>query len=160
MTDLGWEAVGNLELSVLPSVGEARWLPWIEGADALLVNGGDPLFLAYWMRQSGLADRLDRFHGVYVGLSAGSMVMTPDIGEEFADWRSPTGGDDPLGLVEFSIFPHLANPDLPWNTMANAERWAAKLHGPAYAIDDQTAIRVIDGAAEVISEGQWRPFDA
>jgi dipeptidase E len=158
MTELGWRAVGNLELSALPSLGEAHWLPWIQEADALLVNGGDPLYLAYWMRQSGLATRLGSFDGVYVGLSAGSMIMTPDIGEEFAEWRSPTGGDDPLGLVDFSIFPHLANPDLPWNTVANAEKWAAKLSNPAYAIDDRTAIRVVDGAVDVISEGTWRHF--
>ena len=159
MTELGWKAVGNLELSALPSLGEAHWLPWVEEADALLVNGGDPLYLAYWMRQSGLAGHLASLDLVWVGLSAGSMIMTPDIGEEFADWRSPTGGDEPLGLVDFSIFPHLENPDLPWNTLANAERWAAKLGGPAYAIDDQTAIRVVDGVADVISEGRWRRFD-
>jgi dipeptidase E len=158
MAELGWKAVGSLELSALPSLGEAHWLPWIEEADVLLVNGGDPLYLAYWMRQSGLAARLDTFDGVYASLSAGSMIMTPDIGEEFAEWRSPTGGDEPLGLVDFSIFPHLENPDLPWNTVANAEKWASKLTNPAYAIDDRTAIRVVDGAVDVISEGHWRQF--
>ena len=156
MAELGWKAVGNLELSALPSLGEAHWLPWIQETDALLVNGGDPLYLAYWMRQSGLAARLGSFDGVYLGLSAGSMIMTPDIGEEFAEWRSPTGGDEPLGLVDFSIFPHLENPDLPWNTVANAERWASELRNPAYAIDDRTAIRVVDGAVDVISEGHWK----
>jgi dipeptidase E len=156
MTELGWKAVGNLELSALPSLAAAHWLPWVQEADALLVNGGDPLYLAYWMRESGLAAELPSLDLVWAGLSAGSMIMTPDIGEEFAEWRSPTGGDEPLGLVDFSIFPHLGNPDLPWNTLANAERWAAKLSNPAYAIDDQTAIRVVDGAVDVISEGQWK----
>ena len=51
--------------------------------------------------------------------------MTPSIGEDFVGWTPPTGGDETLGLVDFSIFPHLDNPDLPDNTMANAERWAA-----------------------------------
>ena len=103
------------------------------------------MFLCYWMRESGLADLLQSLREtVYVGLSAGSMVMTPRIGEDFVEWKPPTGRDETLGLVDFSIFPHLDNPDLPSNTMANAERWAADISGPAYAIDDQTAIRVTD----------------
>ena len=43
--------------------------------------------------------------------------------------------------------------------MANAEKWAAKLDVPAYAIDDDTAIVWVDGAVEVVSEGHWRKFD-
>jgi dipeptidase E len=42
--------------------------------------------------------------------------------------------------------------------MAAAERWAARLGGPAYAIDDQTAIKVADGVVEVVSEGHWKRF--
>ena len=43
--------------------------------------------------------------------------------------------------------------------MADAERWEGGLSVPGYAIDDQTAIRVVDGAVEVDSEGHWRRFD-
>jgi dipeptidase E len=84
--------------------------------------------------------------------------MTPRIGEDFVHWRPPTGGDETLGAVDFSIFPHLDNPDLPENTMADAERWAADIHAPAYAIDDETAIKVVDGTVEVVSEGHWKLF--
>ena len=42
--------------------------------------------------------------------------------------------------------------------MANAERWAAAMPVPAYAIDDQTAIQVTDGSVEVVSEGHWKLF--
>ena len=123
------------------------------------MGGGDALYLSHWMRQSGLADLLPTLpETVYVGLSAGSMVMTPRIGEDFVFWKPPGGGDDALGVVEFSIFPHVDHVDLPENTMANAERWAAGLGCPAYAIDDETAIRVIDGAVDVVSEGHWRQF--
>ena len=47
---------------------------------------------------------------------------------------------------------------LPENTMADAERWAAGIPGPAYAIDDDTAIKVTDGTVEVISEGTGGSF--
>ena len=95
---------------------------------------------------------------VYVGLSAGSMVMTPGIGEDFVFWRPPTGGDRTLGIVDFSIFPHLDHEDLPENTMADAEKWAAGMPVPAYAIDDETAIQVTDGTVEVVSQGHWKLF--
>src|SRR5262249_41288339 len=113
-------------------------------------------YLCHWMRESGLADMVPSLKSVWVGLSAGSMVMTPRIGEDFVIWKPPTGGDEALGVVDFSIFPHLENPDLPDNTMANAEKWAASIPGPAYAIDDETAFKVTDGAVEVVSEGRWK----
>ena len=131
----------------------------VRETDVLLVNGGDPMYLCHWMRQSGLADLLPSLREtVYVGLSAGSMVMTPSIGEDFVRWTPPTGGDETLGLVDFSIFPHLDHEDLPDNSMAGAERWAAGMPVPAYAIDDQTAIKVADDTVEVVSEGHWRLF--
>ncbi|HET8561650.1 MAG TPA: Type 1 glutamine amidotransferase-like domain-containing protein [Marmoricola sp.] len=156
MVDLGWKSMGVLELTALPSIDEEHWVPLVRETDALLVAGGDVLYLCYWMRQSGLADLLPSLSEmVWVGLSAGSMVMTPEVGEDFIQWRPPTGDESTLGLVDFSICPHLALDGLPGNSMAEAEQWAAGISGPAYAVDDQTAIRVVDGVVDVISEGQW-----
>ena len=158
MCELGWKSVGVLELTALPSIGKELWVPLVQEADVLLVNGGDPLYLCYWMRQSGLADLLPSLRAVYVGLSAGSLVMAPSIGKDFVHWTPPTGGDETLGLVDFAMYPHLDNEMLPENTMANAEKWAAGMPVPGYAIDDQTALKVIDGAVEVVSEGHWKRF--
>jgi dipeptidase E len=158
MCELGWKSLGVLELTALPSIDEELWIPMVQETDVLLVNGGDPLYLCYWMRQSGLADLLPSLRAVYVGLSAGSMVMAPNIGEDFVRWKPPTGGDETLGLVDFAMFPHLDHEMLPENTMADAERWAAGMRVPGYAIDDETAIKVIDGAVEVVSEGHWKRF--
>ena len=150
--------MGVLELPALPSLDEERWVPLVRAADVLLVEGGDAAYLCHWMRASGLADLLPSLREtVWVGLSAGSMVMTPRIGEDFVHWHSPAG-DRTLGVVDFSIFPHVGNPDLPDNTMTEAERWAAGIGGPAYAIDDETAIKVVDGVVEVVSEGHWKLF--
>jgi dipeptidase E len=158
MCELGWKSLGVLELTALPSIEKEKWLPAVQETDVLLVNGGDPLYLSYWMRQSGLADLLPSLRAVYVGLSAGSMIMAPSIGEDFVGWRPPAGGDETLGLVGFSMFPHLDHEALPENTMAHAERWAAGMTVPAYAIDDETAIKVTDGDLEVVSEGNWKLF--
>ena len=158
MTSMEWKALGVLELTALPSLGEERWVPWVREADVLLVDGGDATYLCHWMRLSGLADLLPSLpETVWVGVSAGSMVMTPRIGTYFVEW--PSAPDDKtLGAVDFSIFPHLDV--FPGNTLAQAEPWAAEIAGPAYAIDDETAIKVVDGAVEVVSEGLWKHFPA
>lgn len=159
MCALGWKSLGLLELTALPSIGKERWESWVREADVLLVDGGDTYYLAYWMKQSGLAKLLPSLpRTVWVGVSAGSMVMTPRIGDEFVSWKSPSADDSTLGLVNFSIFPHLNHESMPENTYANAERWAKSIGGPAYAIDDQSAIKVVEGAVEVVSEGEWKYF--
>lgn len=158
MAELGWKAVGVLELTALPSIERRRWLPAVERADVFLVNGGDTIYLDRWMRESGLAGLLPSLDAVYVGLSAGSLVMCPSVDDVFASWTSPVGGEG-LGFVDFTIFPHLDHPALPDNTTADAERWATRLATTGYAIDDATAIKVVDGEAEVVSEGVWRRFD-
>jgi dipeptidase E len=159
MCDLGWRSIGVLELTALASIGTQRWVPWVQDVDVLLVDGGDATYLCYWMRQSGLADLLPSLSDtVWVGVSAGSMVMTPRIGDEFVHWRPPDEAPSSLGVVDFSIFPHLGHELMADNTMAHAEHWAANIAGAAYAIDDQTAIKVADGTIQVISEGSWRAF--
>ncbi len=160
MTQLGWKSVGLLELTALPSIDEERWKPLVRETDVLLAAGGDSLYLSHWMRESGLADMLPEMSDtVWVGLSGGSMAMTPRIGKWFMGWQPPSGDDRALGFVDFAIYPHLDNPGLPYNTMANAEKWAATLDCPAYAIDDETAIRVVDDEIDIASEGKWRRFD-
>ncbi|WP_454050597.1 Type 1 glutamine amidotransferase-like domain-containing protein [Cellulomonas sp. Marseille-Q8402] len=157
LTGLGWGSLGVLELTALPTTGPDRWVPWVREADVLLVDGGDATYLAHWVRASGLAELLPTLPDlVWVGVSAGSMVMTPRIGEMFVEWAGAPD-DRALGIVPFSIFPHLNA--FPTNTPAAAERWAAGIGGPAYAIDEQTAIAVVDGTVEVVSEGEWTRFD-
>jgi dipeptidase E len=160
MCELGWQSLGVLELTALPSIDQDFWAPLVQQTDVLLVNGGDALYLSYWMRQSGLADLLPslRPEALWVGLSAGSMVMGPSIGEEFVGWIPPAGGDKTLGMVDFSIFPHLDHERFPENAMPFAAEWAAKIPNPGYAIDDQTAIIVTGDKVDVVSEGHWKLF--
>ena len=158
MCSLGWKSLGVLELTALPSMDPERWVPWVQDVDVLLVSGGDATYLSHWMRESGMAELLPSLADtVWVGLSAGSMVLTPRIGSVFVEW--PSAADDrTLGVVDFSIFPHLDA--VPENSLDEAERWAAEIAGPAFAIDDQTAIKVSDGIVEVVSEGRWKQFPA
>ncbi|MFE1664348.1 Type 1 glutamine amidotransferase-like domain-containing protein [Microbacterium sp. P02] len=159
MVDLGWKSVGVLELTALPSIDEERWKPLVAEADVLLAAGGDALYLSHWIVESGLVDMFPTLaETVWVGMSAGSMVMTPQIGREFVGWKPPLGGDSALGLVDFSICPHLALEGAPGNSFAAAEKWAAGIDHRSYAIDDQTAISVTDGVVDIITEGRWKLF--
>lgn len=182
LCELGWESLGVLELTALPTINEDVWATAVQESDVLLVWGGDPLYLSYWMRESGLADLLPflRPEAVYVGVSAGAMAATSTFGETYSD--APNGTGAPLtsedivfatprgdiqrtfvtaqgaGLVDFTLIPHLDHEDHPDASLDNAETWAAKLPVPTYAIDDQTAIKVIYGSVEVVSEGHWKLF--
>ncbi len=182
LSGLGWKSMGVLELTALPSIDNEAWMPTVQETDALLVWGGDPLYLAHWIRQSGLADLMSSLREmVYVGVSAGSMAVTTIIGETYPTpprgsvetlsaekivFPTPKGDINTLlvtargvGLVDFSVIPHFEHEDHQDASLANAEKWAAKIPAPTYAIDEQTAIKVVDGAVEVISEGNWKRFD-
>jgi dipeptidase E len=151
LCELGWRSLGVLELTALPSIQEAAWVPTVRDADALLVWGGDPLFLADWMRRSGVTDLLPTLpaKAVYVGVSAGSIAAASTFVETYDE--PPRGDDGPLksenivfatpqgdvdrilvtgqgaGLVDFAVIPHLEHPDHPDASLPNAERWAARI---------------------------------
>lgn len=156
---LGWKSLGILELTALSSIKQDIWIPMLQETDALLVGGGDCQYLCYWMQQSGLAGLLPSLlhKMVYVGLSAGSMIMTR-FGTTYSNHRLPAESDKSLNVVDFAIHPHLDHEWFPDNSLASIEKLAATIPVPSYAIDDQTAIKVTDGTIEVISEGHWKLF--
>jgi dipeptidase E len=159
LTELGWKSLGVLELTALPSIKRENWVAPVEESDALLVFGGDVLYLCRWMRESGLADLLPSLRKtVYVGLSAGSMVTAPIFGETYDDPNTPFVIEKGLGLVNFALLPHLDHKDHPESSTARVERMAAEVPVPTYGIDDQTAIKVTDGTVEIVSEGHWKLF--
>jgi len=184
LVDLGWKTMGLLELTALPSIKKDIWVSSLEDTDALLVWGGDPLYLAYWFEQSGLTEVLTSLNKelVYVGVSAGSMAVSSFFGETYRNALNGNNNahsseaivfDTPqgeisrtfvtahgAGLVDFALIPHFENTDHPDACGTNAEKWAAKLPVPVYAIDENTAIKVTDGNVEVVSEGNWKLFNA
>ncbi|MEP6755645.1 MAG: Type 1 glutamine amidotransferase-like domain-containing protein [Chthonomonadales bacterium] len=181
LSGLGWKSLGLLELTALPSVNRDAWVPTVQETDAILVWGGDPLYLSHWMRQSGMADLLPSLNAVYVGVSAGSIATATTFGETYLP--APTHSAVPItteqvifesstgememtfitahgaGLVDFAVIPHFKNENHQEASLVNAEKWASMLPVPTYAIDDQTGIKVIDGVVEVVSEGEWKLFN-
>lgn len=174
--EFGWRSIGQLELTALPNLPEQLWLPELEAAHAILVAGGNTGYLSYWFRESGFAGVLPRLleNAVYVGVSAGSMIMTPALqvdterltttdvfyDEEYDEAAPPgLGADFALGLVDFAVRPHLDSADFGVDLGSETmERAAAKVDRPLYAIDDNSGILVDGDLVEVISEGAWRRF--
>jgi dipeptidase E len=156
--EAGWKSLGLLELTAIPTMKKELWMTMLQEADALLVGGGDCQYLCYWMQQSGLTGMLPLLLQklVYVGLSAGSMIMTR-FGT-YGNHTLPADSDKSLGIVDFAIHPHLNHEWFPQNSLANIEKLAGTIPFPSYAIDDNTAIKVVDGRVEVISEGNWKLF--
>ena len=174
--ELGWKTLGVLELTALPSLPEEVWFPQVEEVDAIIVGGGNKFYLSYWLEQSGLFGLLPQLikqGTVYVGASAGSMMVTPGLNfnrdhlketgvyhdDEFEEVMPASAGSaKTLGLVDFVIRPHFEADYFPQATLENVEKWAAKVDYPLYALDDQSALKVIDGKVDVISRGQWKLF--
>lgn len=171
MGDKGWliDDLANLkkqnfksiDIADISAVGEKVWRPKFEHADVLFFGGGDSYHLMEWMKKSGLAKMLPEFlkTKVYVGLSAGSVVTSPDLdiklsqviyGEDFEKESIPG-----LNLVDFYFLPHLNSPDFPACREENIREGAKELTRKIYALDDQSALKVIDGKVEVVSEGKW-----
>lgn len=173
--EMGWKELGTLELTALPTIEEEHWLPFVESSDAILVSGGNTGYLSYWFQQSGFAERLPGLleERVYFGISAGSAMVTPGLNydrdrfektgvyydDEYEEAAPRNAGSAwAMGLVSFAFRPHLNADYFPTANMGMMERAAAKLDYPLYAIDDATAIKVVDGEVEVVSEGEWRLF--
>lgn len=180
LAELGWKSLGILELTALSSIDKETWIREIQSTDALLVWGGDPVYLAYWLNESGLAELLPSLlqKVVYVGVSAGSMAASKILAETYTNvpkrsnraikekeivfktmedgikWTVVTAHG--AGLVDFAIIPHYNNIRHQSAMPGNAEQWAAELDVPVYAIDDQSAVKVVGNTIEVISEGGWK----
>ena len=157
--EVGWKSLGLLELTALPTIKKELWVPALGETDALLVGGGDCQYLTYWMQRSGLAAMLPSLLEkiVYVGLSAGSMIMTR-FGTTYGNHTLPADTDKSLGILDMAIHPHLDHEWFPDNKLANLEKLAGTIPQPSYAIDDSTAIKVVDKKIEVVSEGKWKLF--
>jgi len=175
--DLGWKTLGILELTALPGLPRELWLPQIEETDTIIVGGGNKFYLSYWMEKSGLFGLLPQLlerGKVYVGASAGSMMLTSELNfdqnrlresgiyydDEFNE-QMPTsaGSAKTLGIVDFVIRPHLNADYFPQANLENVEKWAAKADKPLYALDDQSALKVVNGKVEVVSNGLCKRFE-
>lgn len=174
---LGWKQFSIVDLAAVSSLDRDLWWPQLEQADVLLFGGGNTFYLSYWMQKCDLFEALPKWleSKVYVGISAGSQIAGASLrvtGEELAQGDSLLRDEDydelgprgqssakTLQLADFIFRPHLNSPNFPKIREPFLAERAARLDTPMYALDDQSALKIADGNAEVISEGTWRLFD-
>ncbi len=131
--------------------------------DLIFMEGGNTFFLMHWIHKSKLVSDLKEIlkDKIYVGASAGSMVATQDLflsdseityGQEFIE------KEEPLNLVDFCILPHYKSINNFNVNEENLEKLAKETGQTIYALDDDSAIKIVDGDIEVISEGDWKKF--
>lgn len=163
LKSLGFKQVDIVDISALP---KNLWLPRLEEADVVYVEGGNTFHLMYWIEKSGLKELLPEMlkTKVYVGVSAGSMVACKNLdlstSERLYDEKpGEDDKDDGLGYVDFLVRPHLNSPYFPKVNLENLEEIAKEIPDTFYAIDDQTAVKVVNGKFDIVSEGVWKKFN-
>ncbi|MFZ5982179.1 MAG: Type 1 glutamine amidotransferase-like domain-containing protein [Patescibacteria group bacterium] len=161
--NLGFQEIDIVDISALP---KEMWLPRLELADVLLFEGGNTFHLMYWIEKSGLREILPEMlkTKVYVGISAGSMVVCKSLDMStskriYFEANLNYESDEGLGFVDLLIRPHLNSPLFPDASMENLEKLAKESPKTFYALDDNSAIKIVDGEMEVISEGVWKKFN-
>lgn len=173
---LGWKKFSIVDLAATASLDRELWWPQLEQADVLLFGGGNTYYLSYWMQQSGVFAAMPKWleSKVYVGISAGSQMVGANLhvtsealakGNELRDDEydelGPRGQSSAkaLQLVNFVFRPHLNSPGFHKIREEPMRQAASKLDVPMYALDDESALKIVDGKVEVISEGTWRLFN-
>lgn len=157
--------VKEIIMTDIEKLPKEKWLSIIKKSDIIWLEGGNTYHLLYWVRKSGLQKELENLlkSRVYVGVSAGSIIVGPDIKINRDIFPEEEGYrlDNLSGLkyVPFAITPHFLSTLFPKSRKKEIEEFSRTVSYPIYAIDDNTAIKVVDGKIEVISEGNWKKYN-
>jgi dipeptidase E len=154
----GFKFIDIVDISALP---KEVWLPKIESGDVLFFSGGNTYHLMYWLQKSGLSELLPELlkTRVYAGISAGSIITNPSIAytssdkikyyEDHFSYKSETA----LNLVDFYIYPHFNSPKHILSRKEYLEKTAKETKKSVYGLDDESALKVVDGIVTVVTEG-------
>lgn len=154
--------LNSIEIVDISVMDEKNWKPIIEKADVLFFEGGNTYFLMEWLNKSGLAKLLLELlkNKVYVGVSAGSMVVSKDLAlyisqkiyEEDLDKDYEMAG---LNYVDFYFLPHLNSAYFTKVREDNIKNTVKDMKEKIYVMDDESALKIVDNKIEVVSEGKW-----
>ncbi len=163
LKNLGFQQIDIVDISALP---KDVWLPRLKEADILHFGGGNTFHLMHWVEKSGLREVLPELleNKIYVGTSAGSMIACRSLdlstSERLYDEKViKDAKDEGLGYVDFLVRPHLNSPYFPNINLDTLGKFAEEFAEIFYALDDNSAIKVVDGNIEVVSEGIWKKFN-
>lgn len=158
--------LAKIEIAEISSTPRDIWLPWVREADVIMVGGGNTAYLMEQLRKSHLDKLLPGLlkTRIYVGISAGSMVAARQISLTSAsilyyEKTGKFGNIKGLNFVDFEIRPHLNSKWFPKVTIEYLEKLAFKTTTTFYALDDDSAVKVVNGKISVVSTGKWKKFN-
>ncbi len=160
---LGFKTISIVDIG---ATSEDVWKPQLDDADILFFSGGNTYHLMECINKSGLKELLPEYlkTKVWVGISAGSIVTNPDLAakisqaiyDEDYDKMGEVGG---LNYVDFYFLPHLNSPYFPNLVEENIKKLAKRIPKKIYAMDDNGAVKVVDGKVEIITEGKYLEYN-
>ena len=157
------QGLKNFDIIDISALPKDIWLPRIEAADVLFFSGGNSFHLMRWINESGLAELLPELlkTRVWAGISAGSMVTNPTLALSSKDkkiyYEEKFGAvtEKALDFVDFYTRPHFNSPDFPQANKEYLEDMAKDFPDTIYALDDDSALKFVDGKVEVVTEGEY-----
>jgi len=152
----------SIEITDISAVSEKIWKSSFERADVLFFEGGNTYHLMKWLNKINLSKNLSKLleNKVYVGVSAGSMITSPDLMLKFSqniyeEDLLETTELKGLNFVDFYFFPHLNSNWFKKVRQEIIEETCKNSSKSIYVLDDNSALKIINGKVEVISEGKW-----
>lgn len=167
IVDIQHAGIASLDIVDISALSKDIWQPRLEAVDVLIFSGGNNAYLMKWIVESGLESLLPKLlhTKVWVGISAGSCITSPTLvlsnkddqiySEEVFGYDSNKG----LGFVDFYFRSHFNSPDFPNMNKEYLNEVAEEVSQKIYALDDNSALKVVDGQVEVISEGEYEVFN-
>lgn len=160
--NLKFKSIDIVDISALP---KKIWKSRLDEADILFFGGGNTRYLMYWIEKSGLKKLLPKMlkEKIYVGSSAGSMVLNTKLYHKntniLYNEKAKYGNNNGLGFVLFYFLPHYKSPCFDLRNKKNLKKMLEKTSETVYALDDNSAIQVINDDIKIISEGEWLKFN-
>lgn len=161
--NLKFKSVDIIDISAMP---QDLWLKRLEETDVIMIEGGCTYHLRYWIKKSGLESILPKLleERVYIGISAGSVVVGPAIVPIESEKEAALQAGDEIiegGLkyVDFLIEPHINSPYFPELTFGYVKKESESLKHTIYGLDDNSAIKVDGTKVTPVSEGGWQKFN-
>lgn len=123
--------------------------------DAIHLTGGNTYQFLYWLQARGMIEPLRQYAldgGILIGVSAGAILMTPDITTSSLCGDTPYPGLDDyagLSLVNFAFVPHYNGSPVAEAALAEFSRG---FDGHVYAVPDGGAVIVEGDKIEFVAE--------
>lgn len=150
--------IAQMDIVDISAIPKDIWLPRLKESDVIFVNGGNTTHLMRCFNESGLTKELPKLleSRVYVGVSAGSYIATPDTHMNSDNTAEVLTG---LHFVNFGLQAHYKREDFPFaRTYEDVKKRVEGCPYMIYALDDQMAVKIDGDKITFVGEGEYVEF--